>query len=456
MGTIFQRLAATALAAAFLAGCMSAPGQPSTGQPTSAPTAGAPQPTVVSQPTTPAQPTAGAQPTAPAKPTAQPNKRPAFGFDPQGGAAGTKVSLSGWDFAPGSDVAVRLGLPNPVGEALTSARVDAAGRWSGSFVLPGELPSGDPVPAGQVTLVVMDANTNAALASAPFGFEPPAGPSRAQASQTIADFLHAIGTREAWDYLASNLDHSLPLEQSLGLRHHFVTYEVGAALDRPSEVLIVPATLVGEPQRHYYEFALVVENGAWKIRSASWLRTEQPASEDPAAAQPGQYDYSNIATVLDRALRQNQEYSPLIVGAVAVAGNYAAAYALPYPGNKQFAYLRQAPGAGWEVVLVTGAPTAEQLARAGIPRTLLVSGDVPAIVDTVLAHYNSSAYGGADGWVSVEGIEAGFARATLHRGEAGDLAIFLQSSQGGWKLLIDGQAFAPEALDQLGIPASLR
>lgn len=139
-------------------------------------------------------------------------------------------------------------------------------------------------------------------------------------------------------------------------------------------MLIVSANSLAS-RSHYYEFALVVENGAWKIRSASWLRTEQPAGEDPAAAQPGQYDYSNIATVLDRALRQDQEYSPLIVGAVAVAGNYAAAYALPYPGNKQFAFLRQAPGAGWEVVLVTGAPTAEQLARAGIPRTLLVAGD---------------------------------------------------------------------------------
>jgi hypothetical protein len=367
-----------------------------------------------------------------------------------------RISLSGWDFAPGSFVAVRLGLPQPVGEALAAVQVDAAGRWATSLVLPAQLPSGDPVPAGRINLVVMDANSNQALASAPFSYAASAGPDRAQATQTVADLLHSVGTPAAWGYLASNLDHSLPVEQALGLRHHWVTYDLGAPLDRPSEVLFVPAVLVGDAERHQYEFTLVVERGQWKVSGASWLRSDPIEAPAPAAGRPGVYDYSNIATVAEHYLRAGQPYHPLIVGAVAVAGTHAAAYALPYPGNKQFIYLRQAPGAGWEVVLATEAPNADMLGRAGVPRALLESGDVPAIVDTLLAHYNSSAYGGADGWLSVEAIGEGFAHATLHRGDAGDLTIFLQAVDGGWEWLVDGPAITSEALGQLGIPDSVR
>jgi hypothetical protein len=160
--------------------------------------------------------------------------------------------------------------------------------------------------------------------------------------------------------------------------------------------------------------------------------------------------------VMLRYLRPARPNTPIVVGAVAVAGTYAAAYALPYREGKQFFYLRQAPGAGWEVTLVTGEPTPDALASAGIPRSLLADGDVPAIVDTLIAYYNGPAYGGADGWLSVDGFEGSYARATLHRDVDGDLAIYLRRSESGWERLIDGQVFAPEALDQLGIPGSLR
>ncbi|MBK9712319.1 MAG: hypothetical protein IPO81_13510 [Kouleothrix sp.] len=464
-----QRLLAAVLFAGALAACAGVSGSPTTAQPTAqpsgAPTAAAQpsattqptvaRPTATTQPTAVAQPTA-ARPTAVAQPTAaQPAPQPTFGFDPREGVAGAQINLTGWNFAPGSDIAVRLGTPQPVGEALTSARVDAAGRWAGSFVLPANLPSGQPVPAGQIALVVMDANTNATLASAPFSYQVAGGPTRQQASQTVAGLLHAVGTQAAWGYLASNLSHDLPVEQALGLNHHWVTYDVGAPLDRPSEVLFVPAVLIDDAKRHYYEFSLVVERGEWKVSGARWLHSELPPQE-PAASRPGVYDYSNVGTVTLGHLRPGLPGKPIIVGAVAVAGEYAAAYALPYGEAKQFFYLRQAPGAGWEVALVAGDPTPEALASAGIPRSLLKADTVPAIVDTLIAYYSSPAYGGADGWLSVDAIDGGYARATLHRSADGDLTIYLRASSDGWAWLIDGQMFAPEALDQLGIPGSVR
>jgi hypothetical protein len=467
---ISRRLIAAGLLATILAGCAIQPGQPTASQPTPIPTTGstgsaptpAARPTIVGQPT-PVPPTVASQPTsAPAtpttppiaQPTAQPTRRPTFSFDPREGLAGGQIYLSGWDFAPGGDIAVRLGLPQPIGEALTSARADTAGRWDSSLIIPSHLPSGELVPAGQIFLVVMDANTNAVLASAPFQYHVLGGPTLDQASQTVGDFLHAVGTPEAWGYLASGMDDDRPLEERLGLRHHWVTYEVGAPLDRPSEVLFVPAVLISDIGRHHYVFTLVVERGQWKINGAGWERDEQSPQE--AARQPDPYDYSNMGTVMLRHLRPARSNTPIVVGAVAVAGTYAAAYALPYGEGKQFFYLRQAPGAGWEVTFVTSEPTLDVLASAGIPGSLLVDGDVPSIFDTLIAYYNSPAYGGADGWLSVDGFEGSYARATLHRDVDGDLTIYLRRAVGGWERLIDGQMFAPEALDGLGIPAGLR
>lgn len=94
---------------------------------------------------------------------------PVISFSPSEGTAGTTVSAFGSGYAPGTNVAIRLGLPNPMGEVLTVGNVDASGRWSATLVLRDRLPSGDSIPGGAIRLVAMN-DRNVALASAPFTF----------------------------------------------------------------------------------------------------------------------------------------------------------------------------------------------------------------------------------------------------------------------------------------------
>ena len=95
--------------------------------------------------------------------------QPVVGFDPQVGGPGTSVVVFGSGYLPGAPVVVRLGFPQPVGEALASAVPDADGTWHAMLVIPERLPSGEVITRGDMFLVVMDAQ-NQPLASAPFGF----------------------------------------------------------------------------------------------------------------------------------------------------------------------------------------------------------------------------------------------------------------------------------------------
>jgi hypothetical protein len=145
-----------------------------------------PRSTPTAQPAATPQPVAGA-PTivpAPAAATAQ----PIIGFNPASGRAGTVVSIFGSGYAAGERITIRLGLPQPMGEALVSAQASADGRWSASLTMPDALPSGAPIPAGELYLVAMN-DQNLALASAPFAYA--AAPGEAQPTPA-ADALHAV------------------------------------------------------------------------------------------------------------------------------------------------------------------------------------------------------------------------------------------------------------------------
>ena len=156
----FTRALGTGLALALLAGCVR-PAQP---DPTLTPLA-----TLVPTLAAPTALPATAVPLPTRVPATAVPTQPVVGFDPQVGGPGTSVVVFGSGYLPGAPVVVRLGFPQPVGEALASAVPDADGTWHAMLVIPERLPSGEVITRGDMFLVVMDAQ-NQPLASAPFGF----------------------------------------------------------------------------------------------------------------------------------------------------------------------------------------------------------------------------------------------------------------------------------------------
>jgi hypothetical protein len=143
------------------------PVPPTPGRPTSATL-----PTVVPPGATTVPPSATVAPGATTvPPTSGPTIRPTIAFQPSRGPVGTRVQISGWGFAPNEMVVVRLGLPNPVGDVLGSARSSAKGEWLIEIVIPNTLPSGERITSPNMWLVAMN-ERNVALASALFAFEP--------------------------------------------------------------------------------------------------------------------------------------------------------------------------------------------------------------------------------------------------------------------------------------------
>ncbi|HEU5099617.1 MAG TPA: hypothetical protein VFU22_11390 [Roseiflexaceae bacterium] len=261
-------------------GSNSQAGQPTTlpnPQPSPAATA-SPVPAATGAPA----PTAASPATSVPAPTATPAAKPIIGFNPQAGAPGTVVSVFGSGYLPGAPVTVRLGLPQPTGEVLTSAFADASGRWTASLTIPDRLPSGEVIGGTPVYLVAMN-DQNIALASAPFGFTSvrPA-PSRAEATQTVRDLLAAVGKSDIMPFLAWNLRDQLnagrPLDQVLGLHPIALNWaDVRGPEDRPADVLFVPATLSYQGFSEERMFLLVVEDGRWKVTDSQLVQNPVPA-----------------------------------------------------------------------------------------------------------------------------------------------------------------------------------
>src|SRR4051812_34372988 len=102
--------------AALLASCLVPAASSTGGSPPAGATATAnqasptPLPSTGSQQPTPL-PSSGNQ-----QPTSAPAVEPTIDFQPRGGAAGTTVGVRGWGFAANRRVALRIGLPQAVGE----------------------------------------------------------------------------------------------------------------------------------------------------------------------------------------------------------------------------------------------------------------------------------------------------------------------------------------------------
>jgi predicted small lipoprotein YifL len=451
-----------------------------TTQPTTQPTA---NPTT--QPTT--QPTANptTQPTAnpTTLPTTQPAPtstvtRPTFSFEPRGGAPGTRVKVRGWGFQPNAWVGVFLGIPNPVGTAMGSAKADAAGGWQADVSIPANLPSGEPVPSTNIYLVTMNEQFQA-LASAPFGYQAPAPqlPPLAQASDNVTTMLVAYGTADIKPYLAQNLRQWYENGKSLPWLIGFDPMkmqgkpQVGAARQLPQSIWAeVPVTVTLPQSVDDYNFTLVVEDGFWKVNGTQLLRstpipspTAAPptavpptAVPEPAATTPSAADATAIGQFTYNQLRPEYPAAPgALAGAVAVAGDYAVALFSPSGQVLHHVFYKRVSG-GWRTELISPDPTPELLRSLGIPTTLAYPQPMYGVMMGTLGPYSNPSGDLAEGHVVIERMADMHARVRISDAAQGDITGYLRDEGNGWRMLITGQVFAPEALDQLNIPLSVR
>ncbi len=240
--------------------------QPTTsaGAPTTPTSGSGARPTIAPSVTPAAQPTALA-------PTAAEAHVPAFAAEPRQGGFGTAVSLRGWNFSVNAPVSVGLGFPSD-GPRLTTISTDQRGAWRAQITIP-ELQVSPGPDWSLLHIVIRDAHETV-LASAPFTFVPAVGPTLEGATQTVHDLLSAY--KHGGDvrvYLDSEpraaLDAGQSLDQALGLQPSALTsFTVGAPLDRPSEVLFVPATLTYSAADEQRIFTLVVVDGQWRVRES--------------------------------------------------------------------------------------------------------------------------------------------------------------------------------------------
>ncbi|HEY1015442.1 MAG TPA: hypothetical protein VGE07_22230, partial [Herpetosiphonaceae bacterium] len=280
-----QRLALALSLGAALAGC-AAQGAPAADRPSAGDATA--RPTVTAQPA--AERPVGAEP--PGEPPVSrpvdaqpPAAAPILGFEPAAGGPNTPVTIWGSGYQPGAPVVVRLGFPQPTGEALASAVPDADGRWRASLVIPERFPSGELITDGGMHLVVMN-DQNQPLASAPFGFVagqvPDHVPTDAEARDTLQLLLEtASAGRDIRPYLSADrlaqVAEGRPISDFSGISPQFPLdgFAVGEREDRPADALFIPATLRYETFSEERIFRLVIEGDAWKITN-SFTREELP------------------------------------------------------------------------------------------------------------------------------------------------------------------------------------
>ena len=74
-------------------------------------------------------------------------KAPVFSFMPKQGQAGMILRAAGANFQPETTVVLRLGVPDPVGDPLTSTKTDAGWQVGHHVTVPGTLPWARRLPA---------------------------------------------------------------------------------------------------------------------------------------------------------------------------------------------------------------------------------------------------------------------------------------------------------------------
>ena len=156
-------------------------------------------------------------------------------------------------------------------------------------------------------------------------------------------------------------------------------------------------------------------------------------------------------------LKPSYAKTPLMIGLVDVAGDYAWALAQPHGKPEVHVYLKLQLGA-WKVIAADAYPTADVLRKLGVPEALLGSNDRFLIIVGALGQAQDFRGAGLNGYISRPRVAGDYARFWMVPAASENLDIvttFFKREQGTWKFLTAGSAFPEDDLRGLGVPQEL-
>jgi len=149
--------------------------------------------------------------------------------------------------------------------------------------------------------------------------------------------------------------------------------------------------------------------------------------------------------------------TPLAIGLIDVAGEYASALALPRGQRPIFVYLRWA-ARRWQVAEATSMPSSDLLRQRGIPESLWQASDAYYVINGALAQLQDIRGNGTNGYITRPRIAGDYARfwtAPAASENLDTVTMFFKREGSAWSFLTAGSAFPEEGLRSLGVPQEL-
>jgi hypothetical protein len=164
--------------------------------------------------------------------------------------------------------------------------------------------------------------------------------------------------------------------------------------------------------------------------------------------------------ILDTAwakVKPDYKDTPLMLGLVDVAGDYAWVLAQPYGRDMVHVYLKR-QGERWQVLTAVAVPMPDALKKYNIPQSLQEYNDRFAVTIAKLGQAQDPRGSGLNGYLTRPRVSGDYARLWVVPAASAQLdpaSTFFKRDLSTWKFLTAGSAFPEDDLRKLGVPRDL-
>jgi len=185
--------------------------------------------------------------------------------------------------------------------------------------------------------------------------------------------------------------------------------------------------------------------------AAGGVPVPPPAGDLPASIQ------QPILNAAWARLQPGYPATPLMIGLVDVAGDYAFALDQPQGRPEIHVFLKRQSG-GWKVIVATATPMPEPLNKQGVPAALQGYSEPFAVIVGTLAQLQDARGDGLSGYVTRPRVAGDYARFWVAPADSENrdtATMFFKRSGGTWRYLSAGRVFPEDDQRALGVPQEL-